>query len=345
MDRMTRVRALEWDDTALLLLDQRLLPGRVAWVRCSTPEEVASAIGALVVRGAPAIGVAAAYGMVTAARLDSDDAALEAAARHLISARPTAVNLAWAVERVLGRMLEVHPSDRSEAALVEARRIQDEDARACIDMARHGADLVPGEEPVEVLTHCNAGALATAGIGTALGVVRELAARGRLARLWACEARPVLQGARLTAWEAVQDGLPLTLVPDSAAATVLASRRLTAVFVGADRIAADGSTANKIGTYPLAVLARRHGVPFHVVAPTSTVDLRVPDGAGIPVEERGPDEVRRLQGMLVAPPEITVFNPAFDVTPPELIGSIVTERGVARPPFGDALARLLESEQ
>ncbi len=345
MDRMTRVRALEWDDTALLLLDQRLLPGRVAWVRCSTPQEVASAIGSLVVRGAPAIGVAAGYGMVTAALRDSGDEALEAAARHLMEARPTAVNLAWAVDRVLARMLEVQPSARAESGLDEARRIQEEDAGACIDMARHGADLVPGEEPAEILTHCNAGALATTGIGTALGVVRELAARGRLARLWACEARPVLQGARLTAWEAAQDGLPLTLVSDSAAATVLASRRLKAVFVGADRIAADGSTANKIGTYPLAVLARRHGVPFYVVAPTSTVDLGVPDGTGIPVEERGPDEVRRVRGVLVAPPETTVFNPAFDVTPPELITAIVTELGVARPPLGDALARLLESER
>ncbi len=342
---MTRVRALEWDHTALLLLDQRLLPGRVAWVRCSTPEEVASAIGSLVVRGAPAIGVAAAYGMVTGARLDAEDVALEAAARRLISARPTAVNLAWAVERVLEAMRTVPPSRRAEVGLLEAKRIQDEDERACIDMARHGADLVSGDEPVEVLTHCNAGALATAGIGTALGVVRELAVRGRLARLWACEARPVLQGARLTAWEAAQDGLPLTLVSDSAAASVLASGRLRAVFVGADRIAADGSTANKIGTYPLAVLAQRHAVPFHVVAPTSTVDLGVPDGTGIPVEERSPDEVRRLQGVLVAPQGTTVFNPAFDVTPPELIAAIVTERGIARPPFGDALVRLLESGQ
>lgn len=342
MSRITRVRALEWDETALLMLDQRQLPRRTAWVRCESPEAVASAIASLVVRGAPAIGVAGAYGLVLAARRDPDAEPLRRSAELLAAARPTAVNLAWAVNRVLEAALAAGPGERAEAALEEARRIEREDEAACRAMAGHGADLIEGDGPVEVLTHCNTGALATAGIGTALGVVRELHRRGRLARVWACEARPVLQGARLTAWEAAQDGLPLTLVPDSAAATVMGSRPLAAVLVGADRIAADGATANKVGTYPLAVLAQRHGIPFYVVAPTSTVDLAVADGAGIPIEERDPDEVRRLHGVWVAPEEVEVFNPAFDVTPPELITAIVTERGVARPPLGPALHRLLE---
>jgi len=337
MDRPTSVRSLDWENGALLLLDQRQLPARTAWVRCETPEEVATAIADLVVRGAPAIGVAAAYGMAIAAALDPSEDALRRAAKTLAGARPTAVNLSWAVERVLARALEADPAGRASVALDEARAIHREDEAACEAMARHGADRIPGEGPVEVLTHCNTGALATAGIGTALGVVRELARRGRLARLWASEARPVLQGARLTAWEAVRDGLPVTLIADAAAATVMATRPLAAVLVGADRIAADGATANKIGTYPLAVLARRHGVPFLVVAPTSTVDLSLPGGGAIPIEERDGGEVRRIRGTLVAPEEVAVFNPAFDVTPPELITAIVTEAGVATPPFADAL--------
>ncbi len=337
---MTNIRALEWDGEALLLLDQRQLPARTAWIRCATAREVASAIASLVVRGAPAIGAAAAWGAVLAARTATDDTELGEQLEVLRSARPTAVNLRWAVDRVEAAMAALPPDRRLQAALAEARAIESEDADACRAMARLGADLLDGGPPVEVLTHCNTGALATAGVGTALGVVRELAARGRLERLWACEARPVLQGARLTAWEALQDGLPITLVVDSAAATVLASRPIAAVLVGADRIAADGSVANKIGTHPLAVLAARHGVPFHVVAPTSTVDLSVPGGDAIPVEERDGDEVRRVRGVLVAPEDVAVFNPAFDVTPPDLVTAIVTERGVARPPFREDLARL-----
>ena len=338
---MTRIRALDWSDGALLLLDQRQLPGRTAWIRCETAEQVAEAIAGLVVRGAPAIGVAAAWGMALATARSPEEDDLRAAAALLESARPTAVNLSWAVRRTLKAVLEVPPGERAARARAEARAIAAEDAAACRSMARLGADLIPGEGPVEVITHCNAGALATAGMGTALGVIRELAGRGRLARLWACEARPVLQGARLTAWEALQDGLPVTLIPDSTAATVLSSGSVAAVIVGADRIAADGGTANKIGTYPLAVLARRHGVPFLVVAPTSTVDLSIPDAGGIPIEERDPDEVRRIRGVLVAPADVPVFNPAFDRTPPELITAIVTEEGVAEPPFGPSLTALL----
>ncbi len=337
---MTRIRALDWKDGALLLLDQRQLPARTAWIRCETAAEVADAIAALVVRGAPAIGVAAAWGVALAAARSPEEGDLREAADLLEGARPTAVNLSWAVRRTLAAALEVPPGERAGRARAEAEAIAAEDAAACRAMARHGAALIPGEGPVQVMTHCNAGALATAGMGTALGVVRELAERGRLERLWSCEARPVLQGARLTAWEALQDGLPVTLIPDSAAATVLSSRPVAAVIVGADRIAADGGTANKVGTYPLAVLARRHNVPFLVVAPTSTVDLSIPDASGIPIEERDADEVRRIRGVLVAPPEVPVFNPAFDRTPPELITAIVTERGVARPPFEHSLAVL-----
>ncbi len=337
---MTRIRALEWDGEALLLLDQRQLPARTAWIRCATSGEVAAAIASLVVRGAPAIGAAAAWGAVLAVREARDAGTLAARLEELRSARPTAVNLRWAVDRVARAVESLPPAERPAAAAAEAEAIQEEDAAACRAMARHGADLLGEGPPVEVLTHCNTGALATAGMGTALGVVRELHARGRLARLWACETRPVLQGARLTAWEAVQDGLPVTLIVDSAAATVLASRPVAAVLVGADRIAADGSTANKVGTYPLAVLAARHGIPFHVVAPTSTVDLSLPGGAAIPVEEREADEVRTLRGMPLAPPGVDVFNPAFDVTPPELVTAIVTERGVARFPFREELALL-----
>ena len=338
---MTRIRALEWDGEALLLLDQRQLPARIAWIRCATAREVASAIASLVVRGAPAIGAAAAWGAVMAVRDAGDPDALETELERLRSARPTAVNLRWAVDRVAAAVREVPREDRPGRAEAEARAIEAEDADACRAMARLGADLLGEGPPVEVLTHCNTGALATAGVGTALGVVRELAARGRLARLWACEARPVLQGARLTAWEAVQDGLPATLIVDSAAATVLATRPIAAVLVGADRIAADGAAANKVGTLPLAVLAGRYGVPFLVVAPTSTVDLSAPDGASIPVEERDADEVRRVRGVPVAPAAVEVFNPAFDVTPPELVTAIVTERGVARFPFARELARLV----
>ena len=341
---MTRIRALEWDEDALLLLDQRQLPVRTAWVRCTTADEVGSAITGLVVRGAPAIGVAAAYGMALAARDATGVGDLESAALRLKAARPTAVNLAWAVDRVLARVRKAAPEERREAALAEAREVHAEDEAACRAMAGHGAGLF-GREPVEILTHCNTGALATAGIGTALGVVRALADRGVLARLWACEARPVLQGARLTAWEAVSEGLPVTLISDTAAGVVLGSRPVAAVILGADRIAADGSAANKVGTYQLAVLAARHRVAFYVVAPTSTIDLEVPSGDRIPIEERDGDEIRTVRGVQVAPAGVEVFNPAFDVTPPELIGAIVTEKGVARPPFAPELARFVRGER
>lgn len=341
---MTRVRALQWDGGALELFDQRQLPNRVAWVRCVTPAEVAEAIAGLVVRGAPAIGVAAAYGLVLAARMDPTPGGLRNGADQLRQARPTAVNLSWAVDFVLQRALRASPATRERAALEAAERIHRQDAAACRQLARHGADIVGERGPCEVLTHCNTGALATAGIGTALGIVRVLADRGKLRRVWACEARPVLQGARLTAWEGVHDDLPMTLITDSAAGGVLRDREISAVVLGADRIAADGGVANKVGTYPLAVLARHHGVQFYVAAPTSTVDLETARCHDIPIEERDGDEVRSLAGATIAPAEIAVFNPAFDVTPPELVTAIITERGVARPPYAASLADLVVGE-
>ncbi|MGE5236209.1 MAG: S-methyl-5-thioribose-1-phosphate isomerase [Acidobacteriota bacterium] len=323
------VSALRWS-RGLELLDQRLLPERVRWIEVRGAAHAGRLIRDLAVRGAPAIGLVAAYAMAVEALARPDLAHLRRAARTLSAARPTATNLAWAVARVMNAIEQGTEGDRFAAALAAARALHEEDATACRAIGGHGARLFPSRA-VRLLTHCNAGALATGGIGTALGVVRVLHAEGRLARVYACEARPVLQGARLTAWEAMQDGLPVTLLPDSAAASLLARGEVDGVVVGADRIAADGSVANKIGTYPLAVLATRHSVPFVVAAPTSTFDLSCPDGAAIPIEERPPAEVRSVRRCAVAPVGVAVFNPAFDVTPPELISALVSERGVASP--------------
>ncbi len=323
----------------LELLDQRALPAKERWIAVRGASHAARLIRGLAVRGAPAIGLAAGYALAAEARDHAGLAHLRRAARRLVDARPTAVNLAWAVGQVL-RAAEASPDpERFEAALAVARRLHEQDAAACLAIGEAGAALFPARG-LRLLTHCNAGALATGGIGTALGIVRVLHRQGRLARLYACEARPVLQGARLTAWEALKDGIPVTLLADSAAATLLARGGVDGVVVGADRIAADGSTANKIGTYPLAVLAQRHGVPFVVAAPVSTFDLACPDGTAIPIEERRPDEVRRFGPRVVAP-EVPVFNPAFDVTPPDLITAIVCERGVARPVKRDTVARIV----
>jgi methylthioribose-1-phosphate isomerase len=337
---MSTIRAIIWDGDALLMLDQRRLPVEETWLRLTGVEQVRDAIADLVVRGAPAIGVSAAFGLALAARADATEAGLRRAGDVLRKARPTAVNLAWAVDRVLTATLRSPQSERIQVAEDEARSILEEDRAACRAMAGFGADLFESDAEVSVMTHCNAGALATAGIGTAVGVVRELHARGRLRRLWSCETRPVLQGARLTAWEALRDGLPVTLICDTAAGTVFSQENLAAVIVGADRIAADGGTANKIGTYNLAVLASRHEVPFYVAAPTSTVDLEIAEGHSIPIERRDGLEITEIFGQRIAPEGIDVFNPAFDVSPPELITAIITDRGVAYPPFTESLAEL-----
>jgi methylthioribose-1-phosphate isomerase len=311
---LTPERIVRLEDDAVVFLDQRRLPDEEVELRCHTAAEVAGAIRSLAVRGAPAIGIAAAYGYVLAARRGED---LDAAYTTLASSRPTAVNLRWALDA-----LRLDPSPE------HAQGIHAQEVERCRRMAAHAADLVaPGSR---VLTHCNAGALATGGYGTALGAVRAAWERGLVERVWVDETRPLLQGSRLTAWELEQLGIPHTVIADSAAASLMARREVDCVVVGADRIAANGDTANKIGTYALAVLAHYHAVPLYVVAPTSTLDLATPTGAGIPIEERDGAEVTA---------RFSALNPAFDVTPASLLAAIVTEEGVHRPPYEASLPR------
>jgi len=305
------VEPLRFEDGALLVLDQRALPREERWIRCETVEQVAGCIRTLAVRGAPAIGLAAAYGLALA-----DDR--EAAAELLRSTRPTAVNLAWALDQCRD----------APDVLTTARRLHREQHEADRRLAELGAELFG--EGSRALTHCNTGALATGGYGTACGILRAAWDRGRLAEVWVDETRPLLQGARLTAWELRQAGIPHRVVADSAAGSLMARGLVDRIVVGADRIAANGDVANKVGTYPLAVLADRHGVPFYVAAPVSTIDPATPNGAAIPIEERDPGEV-------VAGAD--AFNPAFDVTPAELVTAIVTEAGVLKPPYAESIAK------
>jgi methylthioribose-1-phosphate isomerase len=340
-----------WRGDAVRILDQRALPARETYLECRTAEDVAQAIRTLAVRGAPIIGVAAAWGMalVAATTTERRPAALlkelDRAGEMLRAARPTAVNLGWAVDRMLAvaraQCCAVGATARRvhEALVAEALRIETEDHDACEAMAAAGADLVP--DPARFLTHCNTGAICTAGIGTALGLVVAAHRAGKRVDVWVDETRPVLQGARLTAWELLRRGIPMTLIADGAAASAMAAGEVDLVVVGADRIAANGDTANKVGTYPLAVLARRHEVPFYVVAPTSTIDRATPTGADIPIEQRDPLEVTAVLGTPIAPADAPVWNPAFDVTPAELVSAIVTERGIARAPYARSLAGLL----
>ncbi|GAB6877132.1 S-methyl-5-thioribose-1-phosphate isomerase [Thermaerobacter litoralis] len=352
------IQPVRYEAGVVHILDQRRLPAEEAWLACSSVEEVARAIETLAVRGAPAIGIAAAYGVALAAsgaRTEDGGAGgvpagdpVVAALRRLAATRPTAVNLHWALARMEDRYRRLRaagaPVQEVAAGLeAEARAIQAEDLAMCLRMAEHGAALLP--VGARVLTHCNTGALATGGHGTALGVIRTAWQKGRLRHVWVDETRPVLQGARLTAWELRQEGIPHTLIVEGAAASLMRSGRVDAVLVGADRIAANGDTANKIGTYMLAVLARHHGVPFYVVAPWSTVDPGVPAGDAIPIEERDPGEVTGFGGVRWAPEGTPVFNPAFDVTPAELITAIVTDRGVLRPPYREAIGALAAAEE
>jgi methylthioribose-1-phosphate isomerase len=334
------IAPVRWEHDRLVLLDQRLLPAQELERVYGRWEDVADAIRTLAVRGAPAIGVAAAFGVVLAARTSTAmtfgalAADLDVAFKGLAGTRPTAVNLFWALDR-MRRALESltdRPLDEVRARLLkEAQAILDEDVAANRALGEHGAALVPGR--ARILTHCNAGALATAGYGTALGVVRSAHTQGKVAWLWVDETRPVMQGSRLTAWECVRDGIPHRLIADVAAASLMARGEVDLVVTGADRIAANGDTANKIGTYALAVLARHHGVPFYIAAPYSTIDPTLPSGAHIPIEERDPGEVRRVGDRPTAPEGSPVYNPAFDVTPATLISAIITERGVVRPPY------------
>jgi methylthioribose-1-phosphate isomerase len=320
------VQPLRWQGDRLELLDQRLLPDRAEYVTCRTAADVAQAIRDMVVRGAPAIGCAAAFGIVLASKQNTD---LEEAHGILAASRPTAVNLFWALERMR----------KAKDLEAEALAIYNEDLAANRAMGRLGAELVP--HGARIMTHCNAGALATAGYGTALGVIR--AAKDKQVSVIANETRPYLQGARLTAWEMVQEGIPCALITDSMAGYMMARGEVDMVVVGADRIAANGDTANKIGTYAIAVLARRHGIPFYVAAPLSTFDPSIPDGAHIPIEERPADEVTGYRGTRWAPEGVTVRNPAFDVTPAELITAIICEKGVVAHPDRDGIARLLNA--
>jgi methylthioribose-1-phosphate isomerase len=320
------VTPLRWDGRVLHLLDQRLLPLREVWVACSTASEVAEAIRSMVVRGAPAIGVSAAFGLAMTAMQGGD---LATAGDELKRARPTAVNLAWAVDRML----------RATGDLArEAENILEEDLAANRAMGAHGAHLLG--EHATVLTHCNAGALATAGYGTALGVIRAAIESGKRIAVFADETRPYLQGARLTAWELQRDGIDVTLITDGMSGHFFQQGKFDAVIVGADRIAANGDAANKIGTYTVAVLAHAHGVPFYVAAPVSTIDPACPNGGQIPIEERSAQEVVEIFGARVAPEGISVRHPAFDVTPARLITAIITERGVMRAPYEKSIAAL-----
>ena len=326
------VQPIQWVKDHLRLLDQRLLPQQETYLECRSAEDVARAIHDMAVRGAPAIGIAAAYGLALAAR--KDPGSYDQAEQALARSRPTAVNLAWA----LARMRTLHRAT-PQALLAEARRIHEEDLAQNLKMAELGAALLP--KGARVLTHCNTGALATGGHGTALGVIRTAHAQGKIAQVFATETRPWLQGARLTAWELQKEAIPARLIADGAAAWLMAQHDIDWVIVGADRIAANGDTANKIGTYALAVAAARHGVKFMVVAPTGTFDLKCATGRSIHVEERAALELTEFRGTAVAPANTDAFNPVFDVTPAGLITALVCERGVARRPSRASVRRLL----
>jgi methylthioribose-1-phosphate isomerase len=340
------VRPIVWKNGSLSLLDQRLLPGAERYVTCRGARDTAAAIKKMVVRGAPAIGVTAAYGLAMEARRfrrGQVRADLDAASSMLATARPTAVNLAWALER-LRRTLHNIPAEADPAYVAavlaaEAEAMHAEDIDVNRRIGAFGAKLLGGKG--DVVTHCNAGALATAGYGTALGVIRAAYDSGKQFRVFASETRPYLQGARLTSWELLKLGIPVTLVTDSMIGRVFQTGRIRAVVVGTDRTAANGDVANKIGTYPIAVLAHRHGVPFYVAAPTSSIDLECPDGASIPIEERDASEVTHVAGKRVAAEGVSVFNPAFDVTPRELVTGIITEHGVVRGDYARGLEKVV----
>ena len=340
---------IERTENSIRLVDQRKLPLVETYVDCKSPEQVADAIREMVVRGAPAIGITAAFGLALGASQNVElpvaefDQCLERFDRLLGSTRPTAVNLEWALGRLRETAREARSNGADNGAIAklleqEAERIRKEDLEACRAMGRHGATLLPGQ--ANVLTHCNAGGLATAGYGTALGVVRGAVEAGKKIRVLADETRPFLQGSRLTAWELLKDGIETVLIVDSSAGSLMRQGEIDLALVGADRIAANGDVANKIGTYSVAVLARENNLPFYVAAPMSTIDFDCPDGGRIPIEQRDPAEVTTPFGVRVAPLGVGVRNPAFDVTPAQYVTAIITERGIARPPYLESLAAL-----
>jgi methylthioribose-1-phosphate isomerase len=336
------IETIQWTSAGVVMIDQTRLPREETYVTCTTYREVAEAIRSMVIRGAPAIGVAAAMGVALGMRDAGSDAEFEEICATLAATRPTAVNLFWAIDRMRRRYRELRgtPLPKLREALVqEAQRIRLEDIAINECIGRNGAPLVPDNKTV--LTHCNAGALATAGYGTALGVIRAAIAAGKHIDVYADETRPFLQGARLTVWELQHDGIPATLITDNMAGHFLHSGQIGCVVVGADRIAANGDVANKIGTYSVAVLAHENGVPFYVAAPVSTLDLTLASGAQIPIEQRAAAEVTHLFGVPVAPEGTEVQNPAFDVTPHRYVTAIITERGVARAPYTESLSKLV----
>jgi methylthioribose-1-phosphate isomerase len=339
------VETIEWTSEGVVMIDQTRLPLHEEYVTCRNYQEVATAIRDMIIRGAPAIGVAAAMGVAIGVQ-QASGAALDAEVDHicdtLAKTRPTAVNLFWAIDRMkrLYGTLRGRPIDEIRASLVqEAQLIREEDIAINRAIGQNGAPLVPDHKTV--LTHCNAGALATAGYGTALGVIRAAREMGKQVDVFADETRPFLQGARLTVWELQQDGIPTTLITDNMAGHFMKSGRIGCVVVGADRIAANGDVANKVGTYSVAVLAKENGVPFFVAAPISTLDLTLATGDQIPIEQRASAEVTHVFGHAVAPAGTTVENPAFDITPARYVGAIVTERGVARAPYEESLRKLV----
>lgn len=342
---------IEWQPDAVVMVDQRKLPAQEVYVRCKTPAEVARAITSMVIRGAPAIGVAAAMGIALALRRSKAAGTRQAAVEFnkicdlMASTRPTAVNLFWAIDRMKRAFAAGVQAGESVSELAgrlerEAIAIHDEDVQSCRDMGRHGATVVP--DAARVLTHCNAGALATAGYGTALGVIRAAAEQGKVAQVYADETRPFLQGARLTAWELVRDGVPTTVITESMSGPLMRDRGIDVVVVGADRIAANGDFANKVGTYTVAMMARAHDIPFYVAAPLSTIDLGTPDGSRIPIEQRPAREVTHVGSTRLVPEGASVWNPAFDVTPAHLVTGFITERGIARAPFDRSLKALFD---
>ncbi|MGA8619783.1 MAG: S-methyl-5-thioribose-1-phosphate isomerase [Candidatus Sulfotelmatobacter sp.] len=341
------IQTLEWTDQGVRFIDQTKLPTEETYVTCKTYQQVADAIRNMVVRGAPAIGVAAAMGIALGARNSKAESVgelkreLDQICEIMRQTRPTAVNLFWAIRRMQEKFerLRIRPIAQIKQELVEdAQRMHAEDIAANQAMGRHGATLMPSEGGV--LTHCNAGALATAGYGTALGVIRAAVELGKKIHVYADETRPFLQGSRLTAWELMKDGIPTTVISDNMAGAMMKQGKIGAIVVGADRIAANGDVANKIGTYTVAVLAKENGIPFYVAAPISTVDLACPDGSKIPIEERNAREITHIAGKQMVPDGVSIENPAFDITPAKYVTAIITERGIARAPYDDSLRHL-----
>ena len=341
------IQTLEWTKSGVVFIDQTKLPTEEVYVTCTTHHQVADAIRNMVVRGAPAIGVAAAMGIALGVKNSKaeNDAHLkkdfDQICETIRPTRPTAVNLFWAIRRMTEKFesLRSRPIEQIQQALIEeAQRMHAEDIAANQAMGRHGATLMPSSGGV--LTHCNAGALATAGYGTALGVIRAAVEQGKKIHVYADETRPFLQGSRLTAWELMKDGIPTTVISDNMAGVMMQQGKIRAIVVGADRIAANGDVANKIGTYTVAVLAKEHGIPFYVAAPISTVDLATPDGSKIPIEQRNAREVTHIAGKQMTPDGVEIENPAFDVTPAKYVTAIITERGIARAPYENSLRDL-----